>query len=144
MVYQSPVGLSAVPVANQLSVMLTFKERLCNPFCIANGNQPNATVSYSVGQSTLNDTTVFVPITARIEILVPVGSKCCGKADPLVFTETFLVAFQGRTTLPTTTPVVDSVGMNQGVACIDSKGRAYGYVINDSVTISIGAAAAAS
>ncbi len=142
-VCQSPVGLSGAPVANQLSVMLTFKEKLCGPFCVLNNSQPSGTVTYTVGQSTLNGTTVFVPITARIEILVPTGNRCCGKAEPLVYTESFKVAFQGRTTLPTTTPVVTSVGMDQGIGCVKN-GKAYGYVINDSVTISIGAAATAS
>lgn len=143
-VYQSPVGLSAAPVANQLSEMLTFKERFCKPFCILNNSQPSASVSYTVGQATLNGTTVFVPITARVEILVPAnGKNCCGKAESLVFTENFKVAFQGRTTLPTGTPTITSVGTDQSLACVKN-GAAYGYVINDSVVISIGAAAAAS
>lgn len=142
-VYQNPVGLSAAPVANQLSEMLTFKERLCEPFCVLNNNQPSAIVTYTVGTPTLNNSTVFVPITARVEILVPSGNKCCGKAQPLVYTENFKVAFQGRTTLPTSTPVITSVGTDQGIACVKN-GKAYGYVINDSVTISIGAASSAS
>lgn len=142
-VYQSPVGLSTAPTANQVSEMLTFKERLCSPFCILNNSQPSASVSYSVGQSTLVGSTVFVPITARIEILVPSGNKCCGKAESLVYTETFKVAFQGRTSLPTSTPVITSQGTDQGIACVRN-GKAYMYVINDSVTVSIGAAAAAS
>lgn len=141
-VYQSPVGLSAAPVANQLSEMLTFKERFCSPFCVLNSNQPSATVTYSVGTPTLNGTTVFVPITARIEILVP-NSGCCGKAQPLVYTENFSVAFQGRTSLPTTTPQIVSVGTTQSPACVKNN-KAYGYVINDSVTVTIGAASSAS
>ena len=111
-VYQSPVGLSAAPVANQLSVMLTFKERLCQPICVLNDNQPSASVSYSAGNPTLVGTTVFVPIIAQIQILAP--SSCC-KAQPLIFTERFKVAFQGRTSLPTTTPVIESVGTDQGI-----------------------------
>lgn len=142
-VFQSPVGLSAAPVANQLSEMLTFKEKFCTPFCVLNNNQPSATVTYSVGTPTLNNTTVFVPITARIEILVPSGNSCCGKAQPLVYTENFKVAFQGRTSLPTTTPQIVSVGTDQGIACVKN-GKAYGYVINDSVTVTIGAASSAS
>lgn len=142
-VYVSPVGLSAAPVANQLSALLTFKEKLCKPFCILNNSQPNATVSYSVGTPTLNGTTVFVPITARVKVLVPSGNSCCGKAVPYVYTENFTVAFQGRTSLPTTTPVITSVGTSQSVACVKD-GAAYGYVVNDSVTITIGAPSAAS
>lgn len=139
-VYQSPVGLSAAPVDNQLSVMLTFKERLCQPICVLNDNQPSATVKYSVGNPILVGTTVFVPIVAQIQILAPSG--CC-KAQPIIFTERFKVAFQGRTSLPTTQPVIESVGTDQSISCIKG-GKAYGYVINDSVTVTIEASSTAS
>lgn len=138
-VYQSPVGLAAAPVANQLSEMVTFKERFCNPFCIANSNQPTATVKYEVGDPTLDGTTVFVPIKASVQIIVP--KKCCDSTiEP--FTEYFTVAFQGRTTLPTTKPTVESVGMQQGLACVKN-GEARGYVINDSIVVSIEAPSSA-
>lgn len=132
-VYQSPVGLAAAPVANQLSEMVTFKEPFCNPFCIANSNQPSATVKYSVGQPVLNGTTVFVPITAYIQITVP--KECCG-SKVIPYTEHFTVAFQGQTALPTTTPVVESVGTQQSLACVKN-GAANAYVINDSITVTI-------
>ena len=138
-VYVSPVGLSGAPVANQLSVMVTFKEKLCEPFCANSSNQPNATVTYSAGTATLNGTTVFVPITASIQLLTP--SKCC-KAIPQMFTQKFLVAFQGRTTLPTSV-TIESVGTEQSVACV-KQGKATSYVINDSITVTIGASSTAS
>lgn len=138
-VYLSPVGLSGAPVANQLSVMATFKEKLCEPICANSSNQPNATISYTAGTATLEGTTVFVPITASIQLLSP--SKCC-KAIPQMFTAKFIVAFQGRTTLPTSVTIA-SVGTNQSIACVKN-GKAYGYIINDSLTITIGASSAAS
>lgn len=136
----SPVGLSGAPVANQLSVLLSFREKLCKPVCVANNTQPDATVKYEVGTPTLEGTTVFVPITASIQIVSPSG--CC-QAITQVCTERFTVAFQGNTTLPTTTPVITSVGTSQGISCV-SNGVARCYTINDSVTISIGAASSAS
>lgn len=140
-IYQSPVGLSGAPVANQLSEMVTLKASFCKPFCIANSNQPNATVRYEAGNPVLNGTTVFVPITVYVQITVP--KKCGCGADVIPYTGYFEVAFQGRTTLPTTAPTIDSVGTQQGLACVNN-GEAYGYVINDSIVVSIGAAAAAS
>ncbi len=140
-IYQSPVGLSEAPVANQLSEMLTFKASFCKPFCIANDNQPNATVRYEVGNSVLIGTTVFVPITVYIQIVVP--GKCGCKSDVIPYTGRFKVAFQGRTALPSSTPTITSVGTDQGVACVNN-GAAYGYVINDSVVVSIGASSSAS
>ena len=140
-VHLSPVGLSGTPVANQLSVMVTFKEKLCEPICANNSNQPFATVSYTAGDPVLNGTTVFVPIVASIQLLSP-SNNCC-KATPQMFTERFMVAFQGRTTIPTQAPTIESVGTYQIISCVKN-GKAYGYTINDSLTISIGAAAAAS
>lgn len=139
-VYLSPVGLSGAPVANQLSVMASFKEKLCQPICANSSNQPSATVTYTAGAATLQGTTVFVPVTASIQLLTP--GNCC-KAIPQMFTEKFIVAFQGRTTLPTSV-AIESVGTEQGVACVDKQGKAHGYLINDSITVTIGAAAAAS
>lgn len=136
-VYQNPVGLAAAPVNNQLSEMVTFKEKLCSPICVLNNNQPSASVSYIVGSPTLNGTTLFVPIIAQIQIIAP--SNCC-KAQPLIFTERFKVAFQGVTALPTITPVVTSLGIDQSLSCVRN-GKAYGYVINDSITVVITPAA---
>lgn len=138
-VYQSPVGLSGAPVANQLSEMVTFKEKLCEPICVNNNNQPKAVVSYAYGTPVLDGTTVFIPVIASIQLLSPSG--CC-KAIPQMFTERFTVAFQGRTTLPTSV-TIESVGTSQGISCVKN-GKAYGYVINDSITVTIGAPSAAS
>lgn len=46
MVTLSPVGLAAAPVANQVSFLATFKEKLCRCVCATSTNQPFATVTY--------------------------------------------------------------------------------------------------
>lgn len=46
MVTLSPVGLAAAPVANQVSFLATFKEKLCRCVCAISTNQPFATVTY--------------------------------------------------------------------------------------------------
>ena len=33
----SPVGLAAAPVANVANIMVTYKEKLCRPYCIEIG-----------------------------------------------------------------------------------------------------------
>lgn len=136
----SPVGLSGAPVANQLSALVTIREKLCKAICVDNNTQPNAIVSYTAGVPTLNDTTVFIPIVASIQILSP--SPGCCQAIPQMFTERFTVAFQGRTTLPSSV-TVESVGMSQGISCVKN-GKAFGYTINDSIQVTIGAASSAS
>lgn len=131
MIRLSPVGLAAAPVANQLSVLATYKEKLCHPFCITSSVQPLATLEYTTGTPSLNGTTVFVPVTARLTIVT--GSGCNAKTQ--LFTEQFYVAFQGQTALPTSVTVT-SVGRLQGGSCVKC-GCAYSYSINDSLTITI-------
>ena len=131
MVRLSPVGLAAAPEANQLSVLATFREKLCHPFCIDSSVQPLATLVYSTGTPVLNGTTVFVPVTARITIVT--GSGCNAKTQ--LFTEQFYVAFQGQTAVPTSVTIT-SVGRVQGGANVQC-GCAYAYSINDSLTVTI-------
>lgn len=127
----SPVGLAAAPVANQLSILATFREKLCHPFCINSSIQPLATVQYSSGTPVLNGTTVFVPITARLTVVT--GSGCNAKTQ--LFTEQFYVAFQGQTGVPTAVTIT-SVGQLQGGSCVQC-GCAHAYSVNDSLTIAI-------
>ena len=131
MVRLSPVGLAAAPVANQVSLLATYKEKLCCPFCIDSSVQPLATLDYTTGTPVLNGTTIFVPVTARITVVT--GSGC--KAKTQLFTEQFYVAFQGQTGLPTSV-TVNSVGRIQGGSCVKC-GCAYAYSINDSLTVTI-------
>lgn len=134
MVILSPVGLAAAPVANQLSVLATFKEKLCRPFCILSSQQPQATVSYVTGTPRLVGTTVFVPITASITIVTQ-GCEC--KAEPQLYTESFYVAFQGQTAVPSSVTLT-SVGRITGGACV-KRGCSHTYKIDDSITITISA-----
>lgn len=134
MVTLSPVGLAAAPVANQVSLLATFKEKLCRCVCATSSNQPFATVSFRNEAPVLNGTTVFVPIVANISILTP------GCAAPRTITERFMVAFQGRTTIPASV-TISQLGMTQGLIKIVC-GKSSCYVINSSLTVSIPAATA--
>lgn len=131
----SPVGLAAAPVANQVSVLATFKENLCQPYCVDSTVQPQATVEYTLGAARLVDTTVFVPVTATITIVTP---GCNGAARTRIYTEVFDVAFQGRTALPVSVSL-DTVGRTFGPACVKC-GCAYAYKINDSIVVNAPAA----
>lgn len=131
MVRLSPVGLAAAPVANQLSVLVTYREKLCRPFCIDSSIQPLATVVYTTGQAVLDGTTVFIPVTARITVVI--GCGCNAKTQ--LFTEQFYVAFVGQTALPSSVTLT-SVGRLQNGSCVKC-GKAFAYSINDSLTITI-------
>lgn len=129
MVVLSPVGLAAAPVANQVSLLATFKEKLCNCVCATSSNQPFAAISYRNEQPILNGTTVFVPIVVNISIQMP----GCNAPQPI--TERFMVAFQGRTTIPASVTITQ-VGMTQGLIKIVC-GKSKCYAINSSLTVSI-------
>lgn len=132
MIRLSPVGLAAAPVANQVSLLATFREKLCQPFCIDSSVQPLATVEYATGTPILSGTTVFVPVTARLTLVTP-GCGCNAKTQ--LFTEQFYVAFQGQTALPTAVTIT-SVGRIQGGSLVKC-GKAFAYSVNDFLTIAI-------
>jgi len=130
----SPVGLAAAPVANVANIMATFKEKLCRAYCVDSTIQPQVSLVYTVGTARLIESTVFIPIQAVITIVTQ--TECCGcNAHTQLFTENFVVAFQGQTAVPTTITVAnigrDAFGSN--IHC----GKAYSYTINDSLTITI-------
>lgn len=132
MVTLAPVGLAAAPVANQVSLLATFKEKLCRCVCATSSNLPQATVSYRYETPVLNGTTVFVPIVATVTIITP-GCGC--NATTQVINERFVVAFQGVTTLPASVTIT-SLGTTQGLIKIVC-GKSNCYAINDSLTVSI-------
>lgn len=132
MVTLSPVGLAAAPVANQAAFLATFKEKLCRCVCATSSNQPQATVTYRNETPTLNGTTVFVPIVATITIVTP-GCGC--NATTQVINERFVVAFQGRTTLPASVTIAQ-LGITQGLIKVVC-GKSNCYAINSSLTVTI-------
>lgn len=132
MIYVSPVGLAAAAVANQLPILVNYKEKLCRAVCVNSTAQPQVTIVYTSGTPTLNGTTVFVPMTAVITIVTP--SIGC-RATTQLFTEKFVAAFQGQTAVPTTVTVAN-VGRKQELSNLNC-GRAYSVTIDDSITVTI-------
>ena len=134
MVTLSPVGLASAPVANQVSLLATFKEKLCHRVCSTSSNLPQATVTYRNEAPVLDGTTVFVPIVATITIVSP-GCGCT--ATTQVINERFVVAFQGSTALPTSVTITP-VGTTQGLIKVVC-GKSNCYAINSSLTVAISA-----
>lgn len=136
MVILSPVGLAAAPVANQVALLATFKEKLCRCVCATSSNQPFATVTFRNDTPMLNGTTVFVPVIATITIVTPNACKC--QAETQVITERFVVAFQGVTTLPASV-TINQLGSTQGLIKVVC-GKSNCFALNVSLTVSIPAA----
>lgn len=136
-IYLSPVGANVAPAANQLRLLAVFKEKLCRAYCVDSTVQPQTTLTYKNGTPRLVGTTIFIPITATISVVVPTG--CCN-ASTQIFTETFVVAFQGFSGLPTSV-TVDNLGRDIQPSCVRC-GCAHGVTVNDSLQITIVATAA--
>lgn len=136
----SPVGLAAAPVANELSFMATYKEKLCRPFCVDSTIQPQVSVVYTTGTPRLVETTVFVPVKSVITVVTQ-NNPCGCNAHTQLFTENFVIAFQGQTAVPTTVTLTqvgrDQFGSNVNCGC------AHTLTINDSLSLSITPPAAA-
>ena len=132
MIYVSPVGLAAAAVANQLPLLVNYKEKLCRAICVNSTAQPQVTIVYTHGTPTLNGSTVFEPMTAVITVVTP--GVCC-KATTQLFTEKFVAAFQGQTAVPTTITVA-TVGRKQELSNLTC-GRAHSVTIDDSITVTI-------
>lgn len=133
MVTLSPVGLAAAPVANQVSLLATYKEKLCRAVCASSSNIPLATVTYRYETPKLDGTTVFVPVVATITITTPNACKC--QADTQVINERFIVAFQGVSALPTSVTITQ-LGTIRGLTKVVC-GRSNCLAINSSLTVAI-------
>lgn len=137
-VFLSSVGLAAAPVANEVTQLVTFKERLCQYMCSTSTNQPNASVTYQAETPILRGTTVFVPIVATVSILLP-NSCGCNNRPPQTITERFVYAFEGQTGLPTAVTLTPG-GTYQGLIKIVC-GKSNTYAINQTLTVAITPAA---
>lgn len=129
----SPVGLATTALtADQLSAMITFREKLCKSVCSVMGAASNipVTVQYTSGTPILSGSTVFVPITATINVPQFNACGCNNNGQPI--TEHFDVAFQGQTALPATV-TIESVGR-----IVHAQGNC--MLINDSITVAIATA----
>lgn len=130
----SPIGLAAAPVANTLSFMATYDEKLCRPFCVDSTLQPQVSVVYTTGTPRLRDTTVYVPIKAVITVVTQTGTcGCC--AHTQLFTENYKVAFQDQTALPTAVTLT-LLGRDEEGTHVNC-GKACSYTISDSLRVVI-------
>lgn len=131
--FLSAVGSATAPAANQLRTLAVYKLTACDKFCVNSTVRPQVFITYKAGQARLVGTTVFVPVTAAVTVVAKTG--CC-KAQPFVFYENFLAAFQGYTELPTQPITITSLGQEEqypNVCC----GKTQCITVNDSLLLTI-------
>lgn len=126
MIQLNPIAIAAT--SQQYAVRVA--ENLCQAFCLTDNVQPQAQVTYSVGDIEVVNGTAFVTINADGNIMYP-PKGCCGTKTKL-FHESFVIGFVGQG--------VPTIALTQGsetqaadnVKCCN---RAYGWSITTNLTI---------
>ena len=78
-------------------------ERLCKPFCVLSSIQPSVNMSYTIDDTTLVGTTLYVTVKAQGTVTyVPKNGNACCPAQK-VFTEYFTTSFTGATSASSVT-----------------------------------------
>lgn len=78
-------------------------EKLCKPYCVNSSIQPSVDVTYSIDDTNLVGTNLYVTIKAQgtITYVSKCGSACCPSQK--VFTEYFTISFAGTTSASSVT-----------------------------------------
>lgn len=129
----SPVALATTAlVANQVSLQVAYVEKLIRPYCVNSSSEPSYSIVYTTGTPKLVQSTVFVPVQAKITLVSP---NKCRDANIQVVTENFMVAFQGQTAVPTSV-MIASVGRISNPSAVKCC-TASEITIHDSLTATI-------
>ena len=99
MINVTPISIAAA--AQSYAAELT--EKLCQPYCVNASIQPVVDVTYTIDDTSLVGTTLYVTVKAQGTVnYVP---KCGHPCNPnsKIFTEYFTVAFTGATAATTAT-----------------------------------------
>ena len=101
MINVTPISIAAA--AQSYAAELT--EKLCQPYCVNASIQPVVDVTYTIDDTSLVGTTLYVTVKAQGTVIyVPkCGHPCNPKSK--IFTEYFTVAFTGATAATTATLV---------------------------------------
>jgi hypothetical protein len=101
MINVMPISIAAA--AQSYAAELT--EKLCQPYCVNASIQPVVDVTYTIDDTSLVGTTLYVTVKAQgtVNYVPKCGHPCNPKSK--IFTEYFTVAFTGATAATTATLV---------------------------------------
>ncbi len=101
MINVTPISIAAA--AQSYAAELT--EKLCQPYCVNASIQPVVDVTYTIDDTSLVGTTLYVTVKAQgtVNYVPQCGHPCNPKSK--IFTEYFTVAFTGATAATTATLV---------------------------------------
>ncbi len=101
MINVTPISIAAA--AQSYAAELT--EKLCQPYCVNASIQPVVDVTYTIDDTSLVGTTLYVTVKAQgtVNYVPKCGHPCNPKSK--IFTEYFTVAFTGASAATTATLV---------------------------------------
>lgn len=131
MINVTPISIAAA--AQSYAAELT--EKLCQPFCVNASIQPVVDVTYTIDETSLVGTTLYVTVKAQgtVEYVPRCGHPCNPKSK--IFTEYFTVAFTG-TTAATTATIAQAAGIVRP-AYVNCYNVACGITALNTVTITV-------
>lgn len=131
MINVTPISIAAA--AQSYAAELT--EKLCQPFCVNASIQPVVDVTYTIDETSLVGTTLYVTIKAQgtVEYVPRCGHPCNPKSK--IFTEYFTVAFTGATAATTAT-IAQAAGIVRP-AYVNCYNVACGITALNTVTITV-------
>ena len=131
MINVTPISIAAA--AQSYAAELT--EKLCQPYCVNASIQPVVDVTYTIDDTSLVGTTLYVTVKAQgtVNYVPKCGHPCNPKSK--IFTEYFTVAFTGATAATTAT-LVQAAGIVKP-AYVNCFNVACGISALDTVTITV-------
>lgn len=131
MINVTPISIAAA--AQSYAAELT--EKLCQPFCVNASIQPVVDVTYTIDETSLVGTTLYVTVKAQgtVEYVPRCGHPCNPKSK--IFTEYFTVAFAGATAATTAT-IAQAAGIVRP-AYVNCYNVACGITALNTVTITV-------
>ena len=106
MINVTPISIAAA----EQSYAAELTEKLCQPYCVNASIQPVVDVTYTIDDTSLVGTTLYVTVKAQgtVNYVPKCGHPCNPKSK--IFTEYFTVAFTGATAATTAT-LVQAAGL---------------------------------
>ena len=131
MINVTPISIAAA--AQSYAAELT--EKLCQPYCVNASIQPVVDVTYTIDDTSLVGTTLYVTVKAQgtVNYVPKCGHPCNPKSK--IFTEYFTVAFTGATAATTAT-LVQAAGIVK-TAYVNCFNVACGISALNTVTITV-------
>lgn len=131
MIHVTPISIAAT--AQSYAADLT--EKLCQPYCVNDSIQPVVDVNYTIDDTSLVGTTLYVTVKAQGTVSYVPKCGCACNPRSKIFTEYFTIGFTGATAASTAT-IAQAAGIVKP-AYVNCNNVACGISAINTVTVTI-------